>query len=581
MYEYDTPRTGTAYPGHAGAPQDQPVLAEQHLEYLEQRAVTAEVAAERGYASVGGIDDAVWRRLGAFAPSQRQEGLLIPLCGVDGSNHRYVLRPTSPRLDKKGKPRKYEYPAGQKPMLDVPPRCLPQLSDLLTPLFISEGAAKVDCLAGLGYCALDVWGVHNWYTNPEHGGFATIKALPDWGCIPLDGRLVYLCFDSDSFTKPSVGLALRRLANFLTGRGALVYIVKIPDAPDSWKQGVDDYIARYGAEAFAQLVADAEPHGSAGMVRKLQARVRQLEQERSAIFEALRNPKLDASERIAGVLAINEVGSALSRGAAAPVPVTIYAVPKDKPEQPFGLAVEWGLGRNTVSRALATVTAPGAPLVKETVTERTADGQVRSTTYLGLADCGTVHPGQYRALARFDPAKAPEQRHGGPRTKGVARCPDCPPGTPLRTTCTRCGSIVDEVPNPTPPAPTHQDGAPEEPEQPATPSSYVDSTKTVHRVPPVTAAPTHHHAASAPRAASRPWSEAAADRMVGRAHAALEATRPAGCLLVDPELAAAGDQVEAAYEAEDLVELRHALERWVAVGRRHFAEYRAAAGVAA
>jgi hypothetical protein len=100
------------------------------------------------------------------------------------------------------------------------------------------------------------------------------RSIADWDAITptLDGRVCYLAFDSDGFTKDSEGLALRRLANFLARRGALVFIVHLPDADDGSKQGRDDFVAAHGREALLDLVDDAEPWGSIGMVRRLQAR---------------------------------------------------------------------------------------------------------------------------------------------------------------------------------------------------------------------------------------------------------------------------------------------------------------------
>jgi len=121
--------------------------------------------------------------------------MLIPLHGPDGSNGHYAIKSDHPRI-RDGRPVKYDYPAGAKPIIDVPLRCIEQLGDPTVPIFFHRGCQKKRLPGGLSYCAVDLWGVHNWYTNPEHGGFATIEPLPDWDPIvaTLDGRECYLVF---------------------------------------------------------------------------------------------------------------------------------------------------------------------------------------------------------------------------------------------------------------------------------------------------------------------------------------------------------------------------------------------------
>ncbi|HSK83215.1 MAG TPA: hypothetical protein VK902_07380 [Rubrobacter sp.] len=55
----------------------------------------------------------------------------------------------------------------------------------------------------------------NWRGANEKGGKV---ALPDWEHIALNGRKVYVAFDSDVMLKPQVHKALRRLKAFLEKR---------------------------------------------------------------------------------------------------------------------------------------------------------------------------------------------------------------------------------------------------------------------------------------------------------------------------------------------------------------------------
>src|SRR5690606_359356 len=103
-----------------------------------------------------------------------------------------------------GKLLKYETPSKSRMVLDVPPVVLPNLRDPSIPLFITEGARKADAGASAGLCSIALLGVWNWRGTNEQGGK---MALADWESIALNGREVYIVFDSDVMTKPPVNLA--------------------------------------------------------------------------------------------------------------------------------------------------------------------------------------------------------------------------------------------------------------------------------------------------------------------------------------------------------------------------------------
>ena len=92
-------------------------LLARHAGYLAARAISDEVAAARGYRSIGRAEA---RELG-FTDSQAQPGLLIPLYRVDGEPGGYQLHPDQPRTTKDSKEIKYENPRKQKNVLDVNP----------------------------------------------------------------------------------------------------------------------------------------------------------------------------------------------------------------------------------------------------------------------------------------------------------------------------------------------------------------------------------------------------------------------------------------------------------------------------
>jgi hypothetical protein len=234
-------------------------LFDQHAALLRASAISPEVARARGYVSV---DTATRLEQAGFGPTQRRvPGLLIPVRGVDGSIVSHEYRPDQPRITNSGRTLKYEKPAGSVNRLDVPPAVSARtLADPSMPLWLTEGARKVDAAVTAGLCCIGLSGVYGWRaTDKETGGKV---ALPDFESIAWNGREVVLAFDSDVTTKPQVAEALRRLARFLEGRGARVRVCVLPDMADG-KTGLDDFLAAgHRADDLAALVVDKIETGS-------------------------------------------------------------------------------------------------------------------------------------------------------------------------------------------------------------------------------------------------------------------------------------------------------------------------------
>ena len=74
---------------------------------------------------------------------------------------------------------------------------------------------KGDALANRGLCAVALLGVWNWRGSNDRGGKV---ALPEWEYVALNGREVYVVFDSDVMLKPGVHAAMVRLKAFLEAR---------------------------------------------------------------------------------------------------------------------------------------------------------------------------------------------------------------------------------------------------------------------------------------------------------------------------------------------------------------------------
>lgn len=185
---------------------------------LEESAISPEIVAGRGYWTAEKRSDVP----DVFPDWQRRRGLVIPTCSPSGASS-YQLRPAAPRK-RNGKARKYEQPGGLGCILDVHPFYMEAVQDARVRLWITEGCKKGDSLASRGECTISLSGVWNW----QRGG----KPLPCWEYVPLQGREIYVVFDSDVMVKPEVQQALERLVCFLEGRGATVNVVYLPGVAD-------------------------------------------------------------------------------------------------------------------------------------------------------------------------------------------------------------------------------------------------------------------------------------------------------------------------------------------------------------
>ena len=200
-------------------------------------------AAERDYRTIRSRAEL----LGFKKYQRRAPALRIPLYSPDGITQSCQLRPDNPRKDRKAKPLKYETPGGSKVILDVHPSMLEVVRSLPEDLWITEGIKKADSLTSRGLPTVGLIGVWNWQRDG--------KMLPCWDHVRLDGRRVYVVFDSDVMVKEGVQLALQRLVAALEERGADVRVVYLPDGEGGEKVGVDDYLAAGGTVAELKALA--------------------------------------------------------------------------------------------------------------------------------------------------------------------------------------------------------------------------------------------------------------------------------------------------------------------------------------
>jgi hypothetical protein len=112
---------------------------------------------------------------------------------------------------------------------------------------IAEGETRALTGAGHDLAVISLTGVDCWHRKNE------AELHPDLIGIEWRGRPVYIAFDSDMTQKPRVQHAFDGLAVVLRRHGADVYHMRLPAAPDGGKQGLDDYLARWGIDAFHAL----------------------------------------------------------------------------------------------------------------------------------------------------------------------------------------------------------------------------------------------------------------------------------------------------------------------------------------
>ena len=223
-------------------------LSERHAaELRDGSGLSAEVVKGRGYRTVVNGDELLTM---GFSRSQADAapGLLIPSYDVDGGRH-YQFKPDRPRKLKK--PPKYETPKGARVHIDVPRPVAAALSDPTVPLYVTEGAKKADAAVTAGLCCISLSGVDCWRRR-DGDGKGESKSLRDWDAIKLDGREVYVAYDSDAMVKASVQNALDGLTSFLRSKGARVAWVVLPErdgliGPE--KVGLDDWLVAHNMDA--------------------------------------------------------------------------------------------------------------------------------------------------------------------------------------------------------------------------------------------------------------------------------------------------------------------------------------------
>jgi len=229
-----------------------PTLLDHHRAQLVASGIDARAIAERGYFSATRI--AELKRFGFGEVQCNVPALGIPIWGPEGRVILYQSKPDSPRIGERGKAIKYETPRKATMALDIPPRAREYLGDPATPLILTEGVKKADSAVSNGFrCCVALLGVWNWRGTNDDGGKV---ALAEFERIALNGRDVYLVFDSDVMTKHAVYAALRRLGGYLGYQGARLHYVYLPHGTDGTKVGLDDFLLGHTAADVLPLAED-------------------------------------------------------------------------------------------------------------------------------------------------------------------------------------------------------------------------------------------------------------------------------------------------------------------------------------
>lgn len=227
---------------------DEIPVNEKHREELIKSAILPAVAAERGYRTM--TKQIELTRFGFSRVQANPPGLWIPIRGITGEEVGFQFKADMPRRDKDGDIVKYETPSKAKLQLDVPRRAINLIRDPDRSLFITEGAKKVDAGASQGLAIVGVPGVWAWKSPDVIAGFDQID---------FKSRTVYIVFDSDWNRKRQVRLAASRLTNVLRSRGAVVFVVYLPESQIGVKTGLDDYFVAGGSVADLTAKYAREP----------------------------------------------------------------------------------------------------------------------------------------------------------------------------------------------------------------------------------------------------------------------------------------------------------------------------------
>jgi putative DNA primase/helicase len=212
----------------------------------------------------------------------RHAGWVVPMHSPEGKPYTwgegqtfYRLKPTIPVVGKDGKEARY-LTAGDA-------GCRPYISSLLPDKALQQGKAldwtegekKADCANHYGFATIGLSGVDSWRDRRS----GPSQPLPEFEGLNLRKRTHRVAFDSDIVHKPEVQGAMAAFSVYLADKHAgHVRIIFVPPELDGSKNGIDDFIARHGADAY-------------GVLRKLARPATELDKEGNHVFTWTVEPK--------------------------------------------------------------------------------------------------------------------------------------------------------------------------------------------------------------------------------------------------------------------------------------------------
>lgn len=125
----------------------------------------------------------------------------------------------------------------------------PILDDADIPLMITEGELKAAKACKEGFATIGLGGVYSFQSSRY--GFSW---LPELEAVNWVKRRVFICYDSDTRTNEDVCEALNKLAQVLMTKGALPYVLPLPDILEEGKTGLDDFLLEKTAADLTQLM---------------------------------------------------------------------------------------------------------------------------------------------------------------------------------------------------------------------------------------------------------------------------------------------------------------------------------------
>lgn len=286
-------------------------LTEADLEKLKARGILPLLAVLASLFRVTNDDGAT---LLGRKDRKNYAGIVIPKYWPGDTNPRsYTVRRDEPDREAKsdGTTRelnKYMTEGGKPNQLYFAPGVtLADLSDNKTPAIILEGQFKVLAFEqyrqdrGLSFLPIGLTGVYGYRgkigkVDAPNGGKQDLYGLiNDFEFITLQGRTVYVCYDTNVHTNDNVKWAEKNLVKILRNRGAKVVVVRLPkDLLALGINGIDDVLGQpdLGADYVTKLIAQSETHN----IEEQEAKKRKFDDLDFAIAFANLHPELRYDE---------------------------------------------------------------------------------------------------------------------------------------------------------------------------------------------------------------------------------------------------------------------------------------------